>query len=148
MGEFEERQISLAPDGVVWLTTILPTETADAGRKITPLEQIEQIFHDYITGKVMAYDTQRKRLEPDANFVWEFKTPDVRVFGWLPRKRHFIVVTGQMKRNLKPRKLYKSYIQQVVAFRDGLKLDPPKQLEGIRQNEGSSGNRVGDFGGS
>jgi hypothetical protein len=133
--EFAERVIDLAPSGAKWLEDVLPSEVADAGRKISPLEQVEGIFHDYIIGRVMIYGDDRKRLTPDTDFVWEFRTPDVRVFGWLPRKRHFIVVNGAMKRTLKPNSKYTPYIQSVVAFRNGLDLDEPKYLEGIRANE-------------
>jgi hypothetical protein len=133
--EFRERWIDFTPSGVSWLENVLPGEVSDAGRKLSPLEQVEQIFHDYIIGRVMQYEVDRKRLVPDRDFVWEFKTPDVRVFGWLPRKRHFIVVDGGMRRDLKPYAKYAPYIQKVVSVRDGLDLDAPKYLEGVRANE-------------
>jgi hypothetical protein len=133
-GEFVERQISFAPSGQHWFEQVLPGEVA-YGTPISPWEQVEQILHEYVTGRVMIYETDRKRLEPDVKFVWEFITPHVRVFGWLPQKRHFIVVNGEMKRRLPRKKDYAPFIQQVVDFRNNLDLNEPKQLEGIRANE-------------
>lgn len=134
VGEFEERWISFSPSGLKWFTTILPSEVA-RGKPLSPLEQVELIFHDYVIGQVMVYGEDRKRLVPDKLFTWEFRTPSVRVFGWLPRRRHFIVVNGQVRSKLKAYKDFEPYINEVASFRSMLNLDEPKYLEGIRANE-------------
>ena len=105
------------------------------GSRLTPAEQVEQIFHDYIIGRTMVYATDRKRLQPDKHYVWEFRTAHVRVFGWLPERRHFVVVNGEIRSRLKKFSDFDPYIQQVVEVRDELNLDEPKYLEGIRANE-------------
>lgn len=134
IGEFAERWVSFTPSGLKWFQDVLPGEVA-YGSRVSPREQVEEIFHDYIIGRVMQYAESRKRLEPDASFVWEFITSHVRIFGWLPRKRHFVVVNGQMKRHLQKKAFYAPFILEVVNVRNDLDLDEPKQLEGIRPNE-------------
>lgn len=134
IGEFADRAISFSPSGVKWFTEVLSKEVA-YGVDMTPAEQVEGIFHDYITGRVMVYSRDRKRLRPDSYSAWEMITPHVRIFGWLPRKRHFVVVAGEMKRRLQRHNLYKPFIAQVVDFRRSLDLDEPKHLEGVQPNE-------------
>ncbi|MDP3161036.1 MAG: hypothetical protein Q8N31_13530 [Reyranella sp.] len=133
--EFPTRWIHLAPQALAWLTTVLPSESADGGRKISPYEQVEQIFYEYVIGRPMAYARDRKKLNPVGYHVWEFKTPDARLFGWLPKRRHFIVVCGQMKRHLTNNKDYAPYVEKVVHFRSTLDLDEPKFLTGVLPND-------------
>ena len=83
----------------------------------------------------MIYARDRRLLDPVGFHTWELRTPDVRVFGWLPARRHFIAVSGEMKRRLKPSSKYTPFIQGVVAFRDALDLDAPKALTGVATHD-------------
>jgi len=105
------------------------------GRNTAPLEQFEQIIYEYVVGKSLAYSVDRRKLDPITMDVWEFKTPDVRIFGWVPRKASFIVLDGEPKANLTKFKMYAPYVQAVVAFRGQLNLDAPKALGGVNYND-------------
>lgn len=96
---------------------------------------MEQAFYHYAIGRPLFYGRDRRKLDPLMRHVWELKTPDVRIFGWLPKPRHFIAVCGEMRRNLKPAAKYQPHIERVVQFRDALELDHPKFLQGIQANE-------------
>ncbi|WP_040849926.1 hypothetical protein [Nitrospirillum viridazoti] len=106
-----------------------------AGRKESPSEQVYSIIREFIIGRRLVYDVQRKRLVPDSNYVWEMKTQDVRIFGWFPRKSVFVAVDVELKDNLLEHDKYDPFINAVVSFRDALDLDPPKFLTGISAND-------------
>ncbi len=124
-----------APDFNQWLATDLQPVPRLSGRKITPYEQAEQILYDYVIGRPMAYSVDYRKLEPLTQHVWEFKTPDVRLIGWVPKKANIILVRGELKNNLKKFKDYAPYVADVVVFRDALDLDPPKYITGVRAND-------------
>lgn len=129
-GEFPSRWVHQAPCFPAWFES-LKNETPDAPRNLSPYEQVEQALYDYCMGKPLIYDRDRRRLDPQLFGVWEFKTADVRVFGWLPQKRHFIAHHVAMRRDLKPASKYDQHRNDVVAFRDALDLDHPKFLTGL-----------------
>jgi hypothetical protein len=83
----------------------------------------------------MAFGVNYRKLEPHAEHVWELKTIDVRLFGWLATKGTIILVCGTLKENVKNYKLYAPFIQEVIAFRDALDLNPPKVITGVRYHE-------------
>jgi hypothetical protein len=128
--EMPNRMISLAPACVTWLDGLRAWQ-AKRGRNLTPFDQVEQIFYDFILGRPMAYSVNYRKLDPLANHVWELKTIDVRIFGWFARRAHFIAVCGDFKDNLPSAKFYKPRIESALAFRDSLDLDAPKQIEGV-----------------
>lgn len=134
-GEFPTRWVHQAPSFPKWMDNILRGEAPDAQRNLSPYEQVEQRLYDYCLGRPLAYDRDRKLLTPAGFSVWELKTTDVRLFGWLPLRRHFIAVCGEMKRNLRTIGSYRPFIDQVVAFRSDLDLDPPKFLPGVSPND-------------
>ena len=75
------------------------------------------------------YDRMFKDLIPDKDEVWEMKTVDLRIFGWIYRPRIFIAVFGDYADLYKGRNSTKSYadaLRKVKNARDGLDLDEPK----------------------
>lgn len=105
------------------------------GRDLTPIEQIEQILFEFVIGRRFAYGSDHRKLDPLTQHVWELKTEDVRLFGWIPLKAHFIIVRGELKDNLIPSKKYTPYIDQTIAFRNQLNLDEPKFITGTRHEQ-------------
>lgn len=77
----------------------------------------------------MQFDRRFKKLArtPD-EFVWEFKTPDIRVFGWIPMRDVFICAFGDMKDEIETRNLYGRYIAQTIYVRNNLELDEPRYV--------------------
>lgn len=70
---------------------------------------------------------------PQKDEVWEMKTPDIRIFGWIYQPLKFVVVFGDYADLYKGRNARRSYddaVQRVKNRRDGLDLDPPKFAAG------------------
>lgn len=133
--EFPTRYIHMAPDFERWFEDHLPTEPSPGGLGLTPYEQTEQKLYDYCIGRPLSYDRDRKILRPQGLHIWSLKAPEVRLFGWLPKPRHFIAVCGELKCRLLTERDYAPFIERVRAFRDGLPLDSPKFLTGVRPND-------------
>lgn len=132
--EFAERYAYFAPAFDVSLSALRAIGCLH-GRKLTPYEQTERILYDYVIGVRLAYGSDYHPLDPLGFHTWELKTPDVRLFGWFPRRRHFIIVCWRLKDDLKPAAKYASPIQEVVDFRNLLDLDEPKAVTGVRADE-------------
>lgn len=133
--EMPERHMFHAPDFGLWFENVLKPAPCKRGRNVSPYEQVEQIFYDFVVGHPMAYSVDYRKLDPITQHIWEFKTQDVRVFGWLCRRRHFVAVCGDFKDNLVRAKQYKPYIEQVSAFRQALDLDEPKAIHGVKYHD-------------
>ena len=134
-GEMPERFVSYPPDFEQWLETVLKTVPKLRDRNLFPYDQVEQAFYEFAIGRPMAYDVHYKKLDPLLQHIWEFKTEDVRIFGWFPRKRHFLAIGGELKKNLLKKSLYAPHVENVRLFRLNLDLDEPKATQGVTQNE-------------
>jgi hypothetical protein len=128
--ELSKRMISFTSNFGKWLSQ-LKSAPKKRGRTLTPFEEINQSFFAFVMGKPMAFGVDYRKLEPHGNHVWEFKTLEMRVFGWFPRKAHFLAVCGEFKDNLPNNKAYKPFIEQVIKFREALALDEPKAILGV-----------------
>jgi hypothetical protein len=131
--EMPERWVYFSPSFETWAASVLPMLKRDRGRNLFPNEQVEQTLFDFVKGRPLAYDLKYKKLDPVGNHVWELKTEDVRLIGWFPRPRHFVIVVGEMKVNLKRAADYKPYIENAVNFRTQLDLDEPKSVLGAKR---------------
>ena len=130
----EVRVLFGTPDFAGWVRNVLPDLKSTRKLDITPLDQFDDLMISYCLGEELLIDAQFHALRPIAKGVWELKTPDLRIFGWFPCKDHFIAVAGHFADGVKKKRLYGAYVDQVVAFRDGLDLDPPKFLPGDDHN--------------
>lgn len=118
------------PTFVEWLDETLPTlRSSVVGGDITPEEQVDAIFNDYISGIPLNNDRRFKKLSstPD-HYVWELKTLDLRLFGWVPQRDHLILAYGELKDQLELLEGYGRFIAQTVFVRNNLDLDEPKHL--------------------
>ena len=73
------------PDFVRWLDEDLSNYDFDPlYANLSPLEQVGALFAEYVLGEPFASDRRFKKLKstPD-HFIWELKTEDVRIFGWV-----------------------------------------------------------------
>lgn len=140
--EMPERCMRYSIDFGNWSDGILKPAVRVRGRNLSPYEQVEQIFHDFVIGRPMTYGVHHRKLEPLGQHIWELKTPDVRVFGWFARRGHFVAMDGEFKDNLSSSKqkkstaqLYNPHIQRVLDFRNALALDEPKLITGLNHND-------------
>ena len=124
------RFIYLAPSFEAAIVARIAGQPKVRGRNLRPIEQVEMVFYEFVVGRPMSYGVNIKKLEPVGHHVWEMKTEDTRIFGWIARKGCFVAVDVEMKSNLTTNALYTPFIESVVAFRTQLNLDPPKSLTG------------------
>jgi len=70
---------------------------------------------------------------PHQDEVWEAKTPDLRIFGWMYKPRTFVAVFGDyadLYKGRNPRKSYDAAVRRVVRTRNDLRLSAPKFVSG------------------
>lgn len=111
-----------------WINEVLPgLNTTIPGDSWTPEDQVFDAFDRFIAGKSLDDSRRFKSLNSTPQyFVWEFKTPDIRIFGWFPQKDHFICAYGIMKETLELERAYGKYIAMTKYVRDNqLCLEPP-----------------------
>jgi hypothetical protein len=87
-----------------------------------------------MAGDPMRYGPMFHDMDPGSDEVWELKTADLRIFGWIYRPREFIAVNGGYTDDYKPPTKTKNYAddrRDVVNARNALPLDPPKFATGV-----------------
>lgn len=115
---------------ILWLDETLPyLELKQIGLDINPLGQIDDIFYQYIAGHNLSLPRKFKKLNrsPDG-YVWEFKTADLRVFGWFAKKDHFVCTYGDLKENILTFDKVGRYMAQTMFIREKIDLDEPKMI--------------------
>lgn len=132
--EMPSRVVYFSPGFDTWLKADLMPVPRLNGRATTPYEQAEQALYEFIIGRPLAYDVTHRKLDPHSQHVWEFKPPDVRLFGWPPQKGNIVLVRGALKKDVPKHKFYAPYITSVCDFRTKLDLDEPKSIEGTKLN--------------
>jgi len=132
--ELPERLIYGFPDFQHWLDNDLPKlETGRLRASESPEEQLDFMMYKWIARKENNYDRMFKDLMPLKDEVWEMKTADIRVFGWLYKPLIFIAVFGDYADLYKGRNVKASYEQakrKVLKHRNNLDLDAPKFTPG------------------
>lgn len=119
------------PHVVEWLENTLPglEPILDDGRQ-SPLEQLDDLLHDFAAGEDLSYYQRSHSMRPTEHGVWELKTPDVRLFGWFKSKGVFVIANANSAFLCKKHKLYAGYREDTVRRRDVLDLDMPKFVLG------------------
>jgi hypothetical protein len=133
-GELELRLLYGFPAFIEWLWQELPNLHPGRLRAAqSPKQQIDYRFYQWVSGQEISYNRMFKDLSPASAEVWEMKTVDVRVFGWMYKPGVFIAVFGDYADFYKPpsaRKSYESAIRRVKDARERLELDEPKYVGG------------------
>ena len=99
----------------------------------TPQEQMDGVLHTWISGRPIRYSRMFQDLMPATDEVWEFKTADLRIFGWIYRPSVFIAAFLDYADWYKRPTVCKSFDDardDVVAMRNDLDLDEPKYATG------------------
>ena len=134
-GELAQRAIYGCPEFVQWIAKDLPRLEAGRLRAAdTPAEQLDNAMYRWIAGKHIQYDRMFKDLMPMRDEVWEMKTADIRVFGWVYRPCVFIAVFADyadLYKGKTAKKSYESAKQRVITARSRLSLDEPKFTAGV-----------------
>ncbi|TIP70341.1 MAG: hypothetical protein E5X53_28270 [Mesorhizobium sp.] len=129
--ELPQRFLYAFPHALKWLDQTLPALEAELGDgKLSPIEQVDVLFHDFVSDEDFSYYERSHSMLPTNLGVWEMKTTDVRLFGWFPRKATFIIAECDTAFRCKNHNLYPGYRSSVVRRRNILDLDEPKFLTG------------------
>jgi hypothetical protein len=132
--ELPHRLLYGFPGFVAWLSNELPRlETGRLQAADPPEEQLYYIMHKWIAGREIKYDRMFKDLMPRIDEVWELKTADIRVFGWMYKPCVLIAVFGDYADYYKgpaSRGNYTAAINKVKKERRNLDLDEPKVTGG------------------
>jgi hypothetical protein len=130
--ELPTRRLYGTPAFVEWLDGTLPGIPFDpVYAELNAMEQVAALFHEYLMGVSFSSDRRFRKLNCSPNHhIWEFKTDDIRIFGWIPEKDAFVCCFGDSKDEIEIFQKYGVYIAQTKYVRDQLNLDDPKFLEG------------------
>ena len=128
--ELPWRELYGTADFVGWLSDALPAlGHNDLYSNLSPQEQVFAAFSEYVLGEEFLDDRRFKKLSvTPEQFVWEIKTEEVRIFGWVPRVDAFICCFGDSKDQIVLEDSYGRYIAQTVYVRNQLDLDEPKLI--------------------
>ncbi len=134
-GQQPLRSIYGLPEFMESLTNDLPTW--GCGRleaDQTPQEQMDSVLHTWISGRSIRYNRMLQDLWPSTDEVWEFKTADLRIFGWFYRPRVFISAFldyADWYKEPTKKYYYEDTRNSVVGVRNKLDLDEPKFATGV-----------------
>ncbi len=129
--ELPWRNLYATMEFIEWLDGELPEiEHNTLYSDLTPTEQVFAVFYEYVAGENFSSDRRFKKLQytPD-HHVWEFKTDEVRVFGWIPCKDAFVCCFGDSKDKIEVNRSYGRYIAKTAYVRNMMDLNEPKCLE-------------------
>lgn len=108
----------------VWLETDLVDLPRLWDAEADPIEQVDALLQRYASGKVLCYGDggDVRCLRPWHDGVWEFKTPDVRIFGWFPAMDVFIATNAKDADTVKRLNLYGPMVTEAIRIRGQLEL--------------------------
>lgn len=119
------------PHVIEWFENELPALESEMGDgRQTPTEQLDDLLHDFVVGRNMAYWERSHSMQPEEHGVWELKTPDLRMFGWFNLRLTFVIAEIDTAYRCKLHGLYPGYRGSVLRRRDALDLDLPKFITG------------------
>jgi hypothetical protein len=134
-GQFHERKLYAYPQCLRWMREDVPKMlTGRVASAFTPKEQLIERLRQWMAGDPMRYGPMFHDMDPSSDEVWELKTADLRIFGWIYRPREFIALSGGYTDDYKPPTKTKNYADDrraVVNARNSLPLDAPKYTTGV-----------------
>lgn len=120
------------PQFIEWLKEILDgARPARVLGNTTPAEQIDDLFHSFLSGQPLIFTRQFRVVRVEDNAVWELKTPDLRVFGWFAAKNCFVAVFGNWADTIKDHDLYRGYRIAIRRLRRELNIDATLCVKGV-----------------
>lgn len=101
-----------------------------SGGKTSPAQQVDALLARFSNGGRLCHYSDFHVLTPKGNGIWELKTVDVRLFGWFPARDAFVITNVLDAYETKATGLYNGAVQEAVAIRERMDLDPPKFVPG------------------
>jgi hypothetical protein len=125
--QFHERRLYAFPACLEWMRIQVPKMvTGRIASPFTPREQLIERLRQWMAGDPMDYGRMFHDMDPRSDEVWEMKTHDLRIFGWIYQPREFIAVCGGYADDFKEPTKIKNYAderREVVKARDALPLE-------------------------
>lgn len=118
-----------------WIEDDLPNLASDRNIEELPDQQFDSLVEVYASGGILTFEWMFKPLTHIGAGVWEFKTPDLRIFGWFHKKDCFVGAYAGEKWHIKQHNLYPGYASQTAHFCNTLALDQPKYVDGEDPND-------------
>ena len=119
-----------------WIIRDLPNlETIHEEQHVTPNQQFADAVALYASGLPIIFREHIKSfvtrpLNAVGDGVWYLRTPDLRIFGWFPKRDCFVAVVANSLERVIGNNLYQGHRAEVRFFRDRLLLDEPKFIAG------------------
>lgn len=126
---------------IEWASSGIQSVTISDLTQSTARGQLKAELDGFCNGDALMVAKDFHCLEPYPDFVWQLKTPDLRLFGWFIMKNCMVLDQGGDANILHQGwSKYEPYIKSVKAFRV-LLSDLPEPLKGVRASDVVS-NRV------
>lgn len=134
-GKFPDRHLYAYPDSLKWMKEEVPKlQTGRQRSARTPKEQLILRLQQWLSGDPIHKGPMFQEMKyPENNDVWELKTTDLRLFGWMYRPKKFIIAShGYADHYKKPTKIkdYAADVRIVMGAREALPLDGDKFVKG------------------
>jgi hypothetical protein len=124
------------PQFIAWLQGILDgAKPALLLGHSSPAEQIDDLFHSFLSGEHLVFTRQFRVVRAEENAVWELKTPDIRIFGWFMAKDCFVAVFGNWTDIIKEHDLYRGYRIAIRRLRRELDIDATLCVRGVAPDD-------------
>lgn len=101
----------------------------------TAAEQIDDLFHSFLSSETLIFTRQFRVVRAEANAVWELKTPDIRIFGWFMARDCFLAVFGNWADTIKDHDLYRGYRIAIRRLRRELGIDETLCVKGVAPDD-------------
>jgi len=134
-GQQEYRLFYTSPTLKKWIEDKLPILGSDRNIEELPNQQFDSLVEVYASGDTLTFGWTFKPLTNIGAGVWEFKTADLRIFGWFHKKDCFVGAFADETWRIKRHSLYRGYAGQTARFCDALALDQPKYIDGDDPND-------------
>lgn len=134
-GKFYERYLYAFPESLKWMKEEVPKlQTGRLQSAQTPAEQLIMRLQQWLSGASINKGPMFQEMKyPEHNDVWELKTDDLRLFGWMYQPKKFIIASHGYADHYKEPTKTKNYaddVRAVMKARDELPLDGPKFVKG------------------
>jgi hypothetical protein len=124
------------PQFIEWLQELLRgDEPSQRLGQTSPAEQIDDLFHSFLSGEPLIFTRQFRVVRAEENAVWELKTPDIRIFGWFMAKDCFVAVFGNWADTIKDHDLYRGYRIAIRRLRRELGVDATLCVRGVEPDD-------------
>ncbi len=124
------------PQFIEWLQELLrDDEPSQRLGQTSPAEQIDDLFHSFLSGEPLIFTRQFRVVRAEENAVWELKTPDIRIFGWFMARDCFVAVFGNWADTIKDHDLYRGYRIAIRRLRRELGIDATLCVRGVEPDD-------------